>query len=469
MNRRVAAAAEAVLAIDVACEELDSLATASQLEDLLGRERMLTALGDSYRQAILERHAAIESANIETGRRNELVHRASELKDKAETLRMERSMLDARPLDDGARCDHCGQVLGFEGREERLQKYEQDAVAFDEQARGLEAQALSIVLPEIPDEPAPPTVDGDTVANHVLRVQSLIAAARNDQAQRGRLDERIVQLQRDVDQRPAFDDVERVGSIVSAKQASLDELEPVDLTVIEKTGQLARANHVAAQAVREQAIAANARATERLAQTRAAEAKLAERAAETKALQADVDRDLLLERAYGRDGIPALIIENTAIPYIETEASRILGLLGTSFQVELRTQAENKTGGLRDTLDVVVIDPDGNEADFADGCSGGEQTRVGLALRIALARLLAHRRGAESRLLALDEPSYLDQAGMATLLDVLRGLEADFDVILLVSHVAELRDALDQTIVVVKENGRSSVDGAPVPVEAIAA
>jgi DNA repair exonuclease SbcCD ATPase subunit len=45
---------------------------------------------------------------------------------------------------------------------------------------------------------------------------------------------------------------------------------------------------------------------------------------------------------------------------------------------------------------VVVIDPDGNEADYADGCSGGEQTRIGLALRIALARLLAHRRGADS-------------------------------------------------------------------------
>jgi DNA repair exonuclease SbcCD ATPase subunit len=72
---------------------------------------------------------------------------------------------------------------------------------------------------------------------------------------------------------------------------------------------------------------------------------------------------------------------------------------------------------------VVVIDQDGNEADFADGCSGGEQTRIGLALRIALARLLAHRRGAESRLLALDEPSYLDAAGMTALLDVLRGLE----------------------------------------------
>ena len=122
---------------------------------------------------------------------------------------------------------------------------------------------------------------------------------------------------------------------------------------------------------------------------------------------------------------------------------------------------------MRDTLQVVVIDQDGNEADYAEGCSGGEQTRIGLALRIALARLLAHRRGAESRLLALDEPSYLDQAGMAALLDVLRGLESDFDVILLVSHVAELRDALDQTLVVVKESGRSRIDGAPVAAEAI--
>jgi DNA repair exonuclease SbcCD ATPase subunit len=41
-------------------------------------------------------------------------------------------------------------------------------------------------------------------------------------------------------------------------------------------------------------------------------------------------------------------------------------------------------------------------------------------------------------------------------------------VILLVSHVAELRDALDETITVIREGGRSRVDGVREPVEVLA-
>jgi exonuclease SbcC len=173
-------------------------------------------------------------------------------------------------------------------------------------------------------------------------------------------------------------------------------------------------------------------------------------------LQTELDLLVHLERAYGRDGIPALIVESSAIPSIETEASRILAELGTSYRVELRTQRALKSGdGLADTLDVVVIGDVGERS--YETFSGGERTRINLALRIALARLLAHRRGAESRLLAIDEPEFLDEAGTAQLAEVLQGLSADFDRILLVSHVPTLRDAFDQTIEVVKDGNRSRI------------
>jgi len=90
--------------------------------------------------------------------------------------------------------------------------------------------------------------------------------------------------------------------------------------------------------------------------------------------------------------------------------------------------------------------------------SGGERTRINLALRIALARLLAHRRGAESRLLAIDEPEFLDEQGTAALVDVLRDLQADFDRILLISHVPALRDSFDQVLTVSKDGSRSRID-----------
>jgi len=109
----------------------------------------------------------------------------------------------------------------------------------------------------------------------------------------------------------------------------------------------------------------------------------------------------------------------------------------------------------------VILDDTG-EAPY-DDFSGGEQTRIGLGLQIALAVYLALS-GRGSRLLCLDEPSYLDAAGMSALLVVLEELVARdvFSGVLLVSHVPELRDSLDQTIVVVKDGGRSRVEGAPV-------
>lgn len=161
-----------------------------------------------------------------------------------------------------------------------------------------------------------------------------------------------------------------------------------------------------------------------------------------------------LERAYGRDGIPALILENTALPQIETDTNRILAELDTSYRVELRTQRALKTGdGHRDVLDIVVTDQ-GRERLY-ETFSGGERTRLNLALRISLARLLAHSRGADVRLLALDEPEFLDEHGMDALARVLQGLTGDFDRILVVSHVPALREAFDQAIEIVKTDGRS--------------
>ncbi len=177
-----------------------------------------------------------------------------------------------------------------------------------------------------------------------------------------------------------------------------------------------------------------------------------------KTAQGELDLCVALERAYGRDGIPALIVENAAIPQIEAEANRILVELGTAYRVELQTQRALKSGdGLRDTLDIVVHAENG--ARPYETFSGGERTRLNLALRIALARLLAHRRGAEVRCLCIDEPDGLDEAGMAALATVLTGLAGDFDRILLVSHHPSLRDAFEQSLEVVKDGAVSRVVG----------
>lgn len=167
----------------------------------------------------------------------------------------------------------------------------------------------------------------------------------------------------------------------------------------------------------------------------------------------------LLAKAYGRDGIPAMIVEHAAVPMIESEANRILTEFGTSYQVELRTQRATAKGDLKDTLDIMV-QTDTGEALYED-FSGGERTRLNLALRIGLARLLAHRRGADVQVLVIDEPEFLDDEGVGRLAAILLGLRDDFEHVLLISHVPALADSFDQTITVTKsDDGVSSVRAA---------
>ena len=180
---------------------------------------------------------------------------------------------------------------------------------------------------------------------------------------------------------------------------------------------------------------------------------------ERSTIQADLELLALLERAFGPDGIPAMIVEQAAIPQIESEATRILSEMGSGMRVELHSQRQLKSSdGLADTLDVVVVSDNGAVRPY-ETFSGGERTRINLALRIALARLLSHRRGADSRCLVVDEPEFLDEPGTEALAGILQGMHEDFDRIYLVSHVAALRDTFEQTIDVRKVNGRSEVVG----------
>lgn len=456
--RVVAASAQ----LTVARDELATLSTPTQTDALVVREReLLAAIADHERE-----HAAhVTAKTLEAAAAShitDLDRRAGEHQQRSEVLRRQARELEATPHDE-ALCDRCQQQLAGNARALAIESILVEANGQADESKRLRTEASHVELPEIP--PAP---KGEAPSGELAGVRAALAAAQQAQQQRVRLEERAANCELAIRSEPDLADrVALAVALATEKGAVLDDLEPVDLAPIEAAGALCRANVTAARADLEQHRLQLARLDEKIKAILRAEQQLAELEINSKLLRNEVDLCVALERACGRDGIPALVLENSAIPYLEVEASRILAALGTGYRVELRTQAALKSGdGLRDTLDVVILDDTG-EAPY-DDFSGGEQTRIGLALRIALARLLAHRRGAESRLLALDEPSYLDGAGMAALLDVLRTLLDDFDTILVVSHVPELRDSLDQTITVIKDAGRSRIEGAtvrePVPV-----
>lgn len=156
-----------------------------------------------------------------------------------------------------------------------------------------------------------------------------------------------------------------------------------------------------------------------------------------------------LRLSFGKDGIPAMIIE-AAIPEIEEGANQILSRMTDGrMTVRFDTQREKITGGIRETLDIKISDELGTR-DYAN-FSGGEAFRVDFAIRLALSRLLARRAGAQLRTLILDEGfGTQDAQGRERLVQAINVIQDDFDLILVITHIDELKEAFPARIEVTK-------------------
>lgn len=164
-----------------------------------------------------------------------------------------------------------------------------------------------------------------------------------------------------------------------------------------------------------------------------------------------------LREAFGKDGIPAMIIEAT-IPEIEAEANKLLARMTDGrMHVTFDTQREKVTGGTKETLDIRIADELGMR-DY-DTFSGGEAFRVNFAIRLALSRLLARRAGAQLRTLIMDEGfGTQDTQGRERLVQAINTIKDDFDLILVITHIDELKDAFPVRIEVTKQPDGSVVE-----------
>jgi len=147
----------------------------------------------------------------------------------------------------------------------------------------------------------------------------------------------------------------------------------------------------------------------------------------------------VLAQAFGKQGIPALLIEK-AVPDLEAVANDVLSVLSDGrMSLELRSQRETKAKTLQETLDIIIADERGSRP--YENFSGGEAMRVDLALRIALSVLLASRAGARCELLVLDETAApLDAQGRALFVECLQKVAERFATILVITHVEELKE-----------------------------
>jgi exonuclease SbcC len=200
---------------------------------------------------------------------------------------------------------------------------------------------------------------------------------------------------------------------------------------------------------------------ERLRQLDELAERLRERRTELAALERESGAYTELGRMFGKTGIQAMVIDN-ALPELETSANALLGRMSDgTMQVQFATQAQGSRGDLLETLDIKIADSQGTRP--YEMFSGGEAFRVNFAIRIALSRLLAERAGAQLQMLVVDEGfGTQDGQGRERLVEAINAIASDFEKIMVITHIDELKDLFDVRLDVVK--GR---DGSRVTVTAI--
>lgn len=173
-----------------------------------------------------------------------------------------------------------------------------------------------------------------------------------------------------------------------------------------------------------------------------------------------------LSKAFGKNGIQALVIENI-LPQLEAESNQILSKLSNNqFHVQFITQKATKASRTKkvniknakfiDTLDIIIGDANGTRS--YETYSGGEAFRINFSIRLALAKLLSQRAGTPLQMLIVDEGfGTQDREGCDRLIAAINAISADFACILTVTHMPQFREAFQTRIEVHKTNNGSQL------------
>ncbi len=160
--------------------------------------------------------------------------------------------------------------------------------------------------------------------------------------------------------------------------------------------------------------------------------------------------------AFGRNGIQALMIEN-AIPQLQEDANELLGRLTENrMSIKLQVMEGRRVRGVAsEELDIRISDEVGTRS--YEMFSGGEAFRINFALRIALSKLLARRSGAPLPILFIDEGfGSLDTGGQEHLKEAIQSIQADFEKIIVITHVEQVKEAFPVRIEVTKTSSGST-------------
>lgn len=169
-----------------------------------------------------------------------------------------------------------------------------------------------------------------------------------------------------------------------------------------------------------------------------------------------IDMLAVLDRAYGRTGLKAHILE-TVTPVLNERANDYANRLSDgSVHIEFSTVTKNKDGSLAEKFSVNVVNDQGAEGYL--GNSSGEKRKIDLSIALALSDLVAARAGKPIDLWVADEiTENLDSTALDRVVDLLRHKASERGSVVVISHLDDLKSAIPNVITVRKRAGGSEL------------
>lgn len=494
-------------AIDIAAvsDEVSRLGVAisrAENESSLVEQREVT-LGeiDRVTARLVEVHAARDAARDAARRRGELAAELAALDEQvlalqddvtglreqlgeagAELARLETQLLEAQTL--GGVCDTCGQDVPELHRQQHIDllsdaktraQIRLDAVKEEGRARIEDLNERRRAAEQLRGEM-------EQLTREALSAERL-------EAEESELDRRLATYRKQAERLPErssdpaalIGERDRLrGELAAALQANEEAAERSKL--IERrtalTEQLAAALERAGQAELEleralipAELVAGKERRRQLDESRQAEAQLLSHWAKEEAVfterLANLERQL--ERAQGEADRKATV-EADAVAH--ANAARLLGDVADKLAAEIRPALEGAVSTMLSTVsdgrfsqvrideDYAVTVKDDGEFRSLSEVSGGEADLIALAMRLALAQVVAERHGSGGAgFLILDEPfGSQDPGRRESILTAMRQLRSVYSQIFLISHIENIEDAADLVVTVAASEDRSETE-----------
>jgi exonuclease SbcC len=291
----------------------------------------------------------------------------------------------------------------------------------------------TLIVPTTPRRP-------DVMRGEVDNVKRRVSQAELRQQQRGEILERLTKMRAERDQA-----ISEFDAHVAQAQAELTQAQAqLNAEVGVLGGQVAatRERHRQAAHSLEQAVG------------RRTTWETLSRSLEDAVLQHENNRIRLPEAEFvaaatSSVGVPLMISEHY-LPIIEVRAQDLLSRMSDG-----RLTMQLKVTDKRTGVDLLA---GSDQLRPVQSLSGGEQTRVALAIRLALSQVLSEMVGVKFDLVIVDEPEFLDAEGVSQFIQSLHRLADQFPQIFVVSHIPELQQAFPNAVVVRKSDGVSMAE-----------